>query len=170
MSDQQPTGAAAEEAVEAPFDEVPVPERAPAAARPSPLWLVAGGGLLATSGLGIGLLIALLFGGVPAGLRPPPEQDVRVPAAPPAEPESAPADVESAPATHLHVLDVARRAYEQGDLETARWIAASFLLRIDGLPPDERERESEALTLLADVLRADYTDSLDNADDGGKEP
>ena len=166
MTDQEPTGAAAEEAVEAPFDQVPRPEPAGAAARPSPLVLVAGGGLLATSGLGIGLLVALLFGGVPAGLRPAPDPAAEAPAVSLADSENTPQEEQEEPPSHLHVLEVARRAYEQGDLETARWIAASFLLRIDGLPPEERERESEALTLLADVLRADYTASLQAAGGG----
>jgi hypothetical protein len=52
-----------------------------------------------------------------------------------------------------------------GDIEGARRIAASFLLRLDGMGREESLRASEAYALLADVLRHEYERSLIDMED-----
>ncbi len=55
-----------------------------------------------------------------------------------------------------HALDFGRESLRDGDLQSARVIAASFLLSLDGRADADRDRESEALALLGQVLAREY--------------
>lgn len=67
-----------------------------------------------------------------------------------------------------HTLDFGRDALADGDLQSARVVAASFLLALDGRSESERERESEALALLGQVLSEEYGSTASGAKGGGR--
>ena len=166
-----------------PFDDVPTPGDSAGGsevrssrfgARPT-VWLA----LLVLVALGVGQSVgfALLFGERLGGLSHENENSsaapARTPAQTPAPATTAPADE---PEFHgggplrtnfdpsRHALDVGREALKSGDLQTARVIAASFLLGLDGRSEGDRERESEALALLGHGLATEYAE-LEKADE-----
>lgn len=135
-------------------------------------------------GIGQGIAVTLLFGRhddrltveAPAGESSshapaeagahaaPPAAAPPAPAAPvPAKPRVVVPELdisEPPPRRDLHVLEIARERFELGDVEGARQIASSYLLRLDGLSHVDALRAPEAYAILADVLRRDFERSL----------
>lgn len=89
---------------------------------------------------------------------------ISVPSHPPA-PKESPVVVQLPPekesAGEMDELRIARDRFKNGDVEGARRIAGAWLLRMDGMAPEDAAREPEAYAVLADVLRRDLERTSD---------
>jgi len=149
-----------------PFDDVPTPEESgdggqspPASrfgSRPT-VWLA----LIVLVALGVGQSVGfmLLFGEKLGGLSDQTDEKSDSTDHVAVVPEQG--RTPTGPRTKIDptrdTLDVGRDALRSGDIQTGRVVAASFLLSLDGRSEADRDRESEALALLGQVLATEYS-------------
>jgi hypothetical protein len=94
-----------------------------------------------------------------APLAPPPVAEEHAVAGAERPPEAEPFEMPPLGRVDLrrdHVLAIGRERLEQGDIEAARRVAASFLLREDGLAAEDKLLVPQAYALLGDALRVEW--------------